>query len=469
MKLRNWILVLVTVVACCLLFSACANTEDDEIKESESVSETESQTGETALSLTIDGKDISEYKIVYAHSPLEKKISATGKTIGEDLSAYLLGENIAYDFDYQTAVRLQQLIQEKTGKTLELVKDSSGEAGDYEILVGQTLRMETASLKDWLKYDTYTCKLDGTRYVICGKDYGTTWHAVDAWEKLLTDTLAAGKTELDMKTAGDLSGTYEMKKVACVGDSITRGSQAVNALGSNAETKKWGSDSVRDTYYEEYLAYPCVAQRNLWQEYVIYNFGVGGTSMSHKDLYTETKKYQTCLQYSNRNDFDYDLVLIMLGTNDATDSGKSAWSQTEKKAYLDATRSLVNVIKAGSPDAQFVLMNVPHRCDGDAPLVSDASARETQLETVQTLAGEGQSILYYDMERFNKDHMTADPTKEGAAGVDEKKLHEDYYNIKQGANDTTHFNYKGYYVTGMEMVTLMEHLLNNGEATEYLW
>ena len=469
MKKMKWILALTLVMACCLVFAACAKADEPPVasgSESESATQNEAP---TQLNLTIDGKDIGEYKIVYAHSPLEQKISATGKTIGEDLAAYLLGENTAYDFDYQTAVRLQTLIKEKTGKTLELVKDTAGAASEYEILVGQTAgRDQTADLQVSMDFDTYKCELDGTRYVICGKEYGTTWHAVDEWEKLLTKTLDSGKTDLDMKAVGKLSGDYTMKKVACIGDSITRGSQAVYASG--ADVKSWGSATVRDIYYEEYLAYPCVAQRNLWKDYIVHNLGEGGARMSHgPNLWIDCEEYTECKSYSERGDFDYDLVLIMLGTNDASVSGSSNWSALEKKQYTDAARNLMAKVKEGSPYAQFVMMNVPHRCDCSTPLATDAAARVAQFETVQTLVGEGENVRLYDMERFTKEHLSDEPEKEGTAGVDPLKLHEDYYNIKQGANDTTHFNNKGYYVVGMEMATVMEQILNKGEATEYLW
>lgn len=470
MKKMKWILALTLVMACCLVFAACAKVDEPPVaSESESESATQNE-APTQLNLTIDGKDIGEYKIVYAHSPLENKIgSKTGKTIGEDLADYLIGENTAYDFDYQTAVRLQTLIKEKTGKTLELVKDTEGTAGDYEILVGETAgRDQTSALKAAMPFDTYKCKLDGTRYVICGKDWGTTWHAVDAWEKLLTKTLSDGKADLDMKTAGDLSGEYVMKKVGCIGDSITRGSQAVYASGD--AVKSWGSATVRDIYYEEYLAYPCVAQRNLWKDYIVHNLGEGGARMSHgPNLWVDCEEYTECMSYSDRDDFGYDLVLIMLGTNDASVSGASKWSANEKKAYLDATRSLMAKIKEGSPDVQFVMMNVPHRCDCGTPLATDAAARDAQFETVQALVGEGENVRLYDMERFTKEHLSDEPEKEGTAGVDPLKLHENYYNIKQGANDTTHFNNNGYYVVGMEMATVMEQILNKGEVTEYLW
>ena len=163
MKTKKWLFVLGLALAFCLIFSACA--KEDAEQESGSESETETAQTSDLLTLTIDGKDISEYKIVYAHSPLENKVgSNTGKTVGEDLAEYLQGENKAMDFDYQTAVRLQTLIKEKTGKTLELEKDSvATQWGEREILVGLTNRtasknavtdMKMTSFVSWWRPDT---------------------------------------------------------------------------------------------------------------------------------------------------------------------------------------------------------------------------------------------------------------------------------------------------------------------------
>lgn len=466
--MTRWLIACLLVLACCFVLGACAETDTD--LPVETGSDTEATTTEAAptyLNLTIDGVDIGEYDIVYAHSPMENKISSTGKTIGVDLGAYLLGEEIGYDFDYQTAVRLQTLIKEATGKTLDLVKDTVGVKTDYEILVGATNRAETETLKDTLAFDKFLCKMEGTRYLICGKDYGTTWHAVDEWEETLTKAVTDGESSLDMKTVGDLSGEYAMKKVACVGDSITRGSQAVYAQG--ADVTSWGSAKVRDIYYEEYLAYPCVAQRNLWQDYLFYNFGASGASMSlGGTLYQKTAKYELCMEYSAREDFAYDLVLIMLGSNDANGASPKndgTLIDSQLTSYINATKKLMNDILVGSPNAKFVMMNVPHRCDGENPRATDAAVRWAQNETVYELLGEGFPVWSFDMNRFTIENLTADPTKEG---TDELKLHEDYYNIKEGANDTTHLNNKGYYLVGMEMIKVVEYILDEGDGSDYL-
>ena len=299
--------------------------------------------------------------------------------------------------------------------------------------------------------------------MICGDAYGTTWHAVDALEKKLGE---ADKT-LDLKSA-DLSGSYAMKKVACVGDSITRGSQALaDNLGNATVTKSWGP-SATGIYFEQYLGYPCVMQREMWQEYRVFNFGMGQRTMiktGSQYRYRDCAKYTELMSYSDRDDVEFDLVLIMLGTNDSAIVNNETWPQARVDEYIEETQFLVDSVVAGSPDAQFVLLNVPHRCDGDAPLARDAGVRRVQTLTVQTLAGTGRPILLYDMERFTIDNLTSDPSKEGQ---NEVEIHKDYYNMKDGATDKTHPSYLGYGKIAEGMQELAEHLLDDGRKPDYL-
>ncbi|MBQ9086404.1 MAG: SGNH/GDSL hydrolase family protein [Clostridia bacterium] len=469
MKLAKWIFMLSAVAACCLLLSACSKTEG-EPQGTESNTETKSETEAPKLNLTIDGKDIGEYKIVYAHSPLENKVgSNTGKTVGEDLAEYLQGANTAMDFDYQTATRLQTLIQEKTGKTPSLEKDSaSSQWGDREILVGETTRIASKNASSSLATDSYVCKTVDTRYVICGNTYGTTYHAVDAIEEMLNDAIAEGIKTLDLKAEGDIQGTYTLKKVACVGDSITRGSQALpDNQGPSAVTKSWGATAT-SIYFEQYLSYPATMQRELWQEYMVFNFGMGNRTMtltSRNYRYRDSSVYASCMEYSNREDFAFDLVLMMLGTNDASHVGSTHWTDTQAETYKAETKYLMDTIGTGSANAQFILMNVPHRCDGDHPVATDAEVRRVQAQTVQELAGDERDIRLYDMERFTMEHLTSDYEKEGQ---NETSIHEEYYNLRFGASDKTHPSYLGYGKIAEGMIQLVEHLLADGKAPIYL-
>ena len=91
--------------------------------------------------LLIGGVNITSYRIVYGRSPLSRKCSSTGKTIGEDIGRFLQGDEADCEFDYQTAVRLRDLIKEYYGYDVEVVKDSEApDESRYEILVGYTDR-----------------------------------------------------------------------------------------------------------------------------------------------------------------------------------------------------------------------------------------------------------------------------------------------------------------------------------------
>ena len=470
MKMKKWLAVIGMMLAFCLLLGACAQDGTEPV-ESESESETETVVAE-GFAMTIDGVDIGEYKIVYAHSPLEDSISNTGKTVGEDLAEYLQGENRAMDFDYQTAVRLQTLIKDKTGKTLELVKDTDEDKkGEREILVGVTNRDASIDGVDGLGMDEYVCKAVGTQYMVSGAYYGTTWHAVDSIEKLLNDEIKKGTTTLDLSVSGKISDSYKLKKVACVGDSITRGSQALpDNIGPSEVTKSWGATATA-IYFEQYLGYPCVMQRELWQEYVVLNFGEGGRTMTttkENVRYRDCAKFTECLTYSNRDDVDFDLVLIMLGTNDAGLNGPMLHlSDSQRADFPVETKYLVDSIAQGSPDAQFVLMNAPHRCDGNDPLAGFIDVRLIQASTVETLR-EQVNIVLYDMNSFTIENLTSDITKEGYSLEIEMEIHQEYYNLRFGATDKLHPSYLGYGKIAGGMIELADFFLGDGDMPEYL-
>ncbi|MEQ2457544.1 Ig-like domain-containing protein, partial [Flavonifractor hominis] len=120
-------------------------------------------------------------------------------------------------------------------------------------------------------------------------------------------------------------------RVACVGDSITFGSQSV--------------PNTRN--------YPTALQEKLGDDYEVKNFGVSGATMrnSADKPYTQQSQYQASLAY------EPDIVLIMLGTND----GKSHnWTigQTENSYVADAM-ALVESYRALESEPEVWLMTSP--------------------------------------------------------------------------------------------------------------
>ena len=105
---------------------------------------------------------------------------------------------------------------------------------------------------------------------------------------------------------------YDKVKVACVGDSITYGHGSTNP---------------------EVDSYPAHLQELLGLRYEVRNFGVSGKTMNDArgwDSYVSTNEYAASKEYQP------DIVILMLGTNDAKDDN---WES--EKRYEDSARTLI--------------------------------------------------------------------------------------------------------------------------------
>lgn len=89
-------------------------------------------------------------------------------------------------------------------------------------------------------------------------------------------------------------------RIACVGDSLTEG---IGATG-------WQNDDY--TY-----SYPQQLNHILGTDYKVGNFGKGGSYVYYYEDRTESLWYPNTVQYTLSNQFDADIVIILLGTNDA--------------------------------------------------------------------------------------------------------------------------------------------------------
>ncbi len=89
-------------------------------------------------------------------------------------------------------------------------------------------------------------------------------------------------------------------RIACVGDSITQG---IGATG-------W-----QDNIYT--YAYPQQLNKILGDSYKVGNFGKGSSYVYYYEGRTENLWYPNTAQYNLSNQFDADIVIILLGTNDA--------------------------------------------------------------------------------------------------------------------------------------------------------
>lgn len=449
--------------------------------------------GVTPNGLSINGVSITEYKIVYAQSPIYKKYgSLTGNTLYDDLKNVTLGDanlgnlcnygnlieicNLAMDFDYQTAVRIRDLIKAEYGVELEIVEDASTYESKYEILVGRTNRAKSNTIEIMaLSADEFIFAIDGSKLVVCGGTYGTTWHAVDALEKAFGEI---NLPDYNLKMLGDISGEYYLKKIACIGDSITRGSQALpdgaTYGGDHGANVKFGSTTTA-IYFEQFLSYPANLQRLMWKDTMVYNFGRGASTArcynnnSSGNYYAASSQWATCLETSALREVDFDLVFLMHGTNDANqDGGAGGWSQASKDDFLKEIKYMMDQILVGSPNATFVMNNAPHGCYGRNES-SDDAIRVVQKETATKLYQMGYDVYHYNMEQYTMDNLTWE-TNKTCATSDEELRHYDFYNLNTpgDSREGTHPNYRGYNRMAQGIQKVVEYLLFNGAKPTYM-
>ena len=161
---------------------------------------------------------------------------------------------------------------------------------------------------------------------------------------------------------------------------------------------------------------------------------------------------------------------MMLGTNDASKmkaNMKADELETLTADFLADAKNLVDQILVGSPNAKIVMMNAPHRCDGDSENVKDTAMREIQKNIATTLKASGYKIYHYDMEAYTIENLG---TGCGNTKETEEKAHEDYYNIltDAGGPDRTHPNYRGYGKIAEGMIDLLAYVLEDAQAPKYM-
>lgn len=185
----------------------------------------------------------------------------------------------------------------------------------------------------------------------------------------------------------------QVKKVACVGDSITYG------FGIKGR---------------ETLNYPYVLQTMLGDKYKVENFGVRGRSIGKKTklCYTKEKAYRASLE------FKPDIVVIMLGTNDAAPQNMAFLAELER----DFSSLVESYIKLPERPAVYI-------CTVPPSFPSKHAIQEVNLARVRAVVNDVAkkkklpvidvySILKEDeIEFFQKDKIH--PSAEGAREIAE--------------------------------------------------
>lgn len=128
-------------------------------------------------------------------------------------------------------------------------------------------------------------------------------------------------------------------KVACMGDSITEGVPGVS------------SDS-----------YPAQLQTLLGPSYLVQNFGRGWSSLMPPvaGVPAEVVGFDRTPQFQSAVFSHPDIIVLMLGTNDAITAG-SVWSDVRSQAFLGYYTAMIQGLKALYPSPR-VILGIPPPC-----------------------------------------------------------------------------------------------------------
>ncbi|MBO5715652.1 MAG: sialate O-acetylesterase [Clostridia bacterium] len=188
-------------------------------------------------------------------------------------------------------------------------------------------------------------------------------------------------------------------KVACVGDSITYGHGI----------KGWAKNN-----------YPAQLQKILGDGYHVANFGHSGKTLSNDgdQPYTESEQYQLSLEY------DADIVVIMLGTND---SKPENW--TGALDFVEKYDKFINSYKGNNPDVEIIICTPAaaffHKGESDGMTSYDIQPKmveiiKNELRTFALLNGY-KCVDVYSLTENHKEWFrdNVHPSKDGAKAIAE--------------------------------------------------
>lgn len=188
-------------------------------------------------------------------------------------------------------------------------------------------------------------------------------------------------------------------KVACVGDSITYGHGI----------KGWARNN-----------YPAQLGKILGDGYHVQNFGHSGKTVSNNgdQPYTDSKWYVKGLEY------DADILVIMLGTND---SKPENWTNVED--FINEYDSLIEEYKKNNPDLRVII------CTPAAAFLKDGGSAQTTNFDIQpkvveairnrirvyALARGYELVDVYDLTQYHREWFSDNvhPSGEGARAIAE--------------------------------------------------
>lgn len=278
---------------------------------------------------------LTKYQIVYSDIDHDELICLQNAGYDDDC-----------DFNMYCAERLQEAIKNEFGIELPVRLDTSAKETEYEILIGKTNRKQTAALQlNSLKEQNYVIAENDGKLVVCGGSYGETWQAVGVLAQALKGDDAA-ITKNGVKQGFEKKGSVPLTTIACIGDSLT-----------------WGSQSISEVY----LSYPAILQRTLWKNCIVKKYANPGKTMNNNVDYsalvcgfTKTAEWTKCLTDAET----FDLALIMLGTNDSScinlqQTAERPWLENYEQGFTDSFLQMLSAISEVNDGVKFTLMNCP--------------------------------------------------------------------------------------------------------------
>ena len=166
----------------------------------------------------------------------------------------------------------------------------------------------------------------------------------------------------------------ELIRVACVGDSLTQGSAYPYALWQMLGRS--GPFTIGN--YTESPNEASNAQ-SINQGYAVGNFGVGGTMVTLKSEtpYMNTSEFQSALE------FQPDIVIIMLGTNDAQ-PGVHQYNTS----FVDNYKTLINAFQTLASEPKIWIVLPPPIFDNQGGKTSPEYFEQTVIPHIEQAANE---------------------------------------------------------------------------------
>ena len=269
----------------------------------------------------LNGVALKDYTVVYAQ-----------EGVGGD-------KNIQAAKYADTAKEFVKLFEKATGTTLKVVSDTEKNLGkDRLILFGNTALSDDNSVYSYkfvrTGIDIYCAKqLENGNIALAGNNACSAFAAGEA----MIYSLIEKNGRLDSL---DLSGEKDLIRVACVGDSITYGTNS--------------SDPSMQSY-------PVYLQRMLGYRYYVEKYG----APSHSLIETDTPSFLKHNYFKQSAAMKPDVVIVMLGTNDCRtqkweDSAYKNWNDpARKEAFLASGQKLVDAYRNAKANVQIIFATCP--------------------------------------------------------------------------------------------------------------